>query len=53
MKFKLILFAIAIAFTTQSISAQTVDEILSNYYENTGGIDNWKAFKRSEDESLN
>lgn len=23
--------------------AQTVDEILTNYFENTGGLDNWKA----------
>lgn len=34
-------------FIAGGISAQdvTVDEILNNYFENTGGLDNWKALK--------
>lgn len=35
-------FILAITATTQ---AQTADEILTNYFENTGGTDNWKAIK--------
>ncbi len=27
------------------IQAQTADEILANYFENTGGLDNWKALE--------
>jgi outer membrane lipoprotein-sorting protein len=33
--------AIAITFT----QAQTADEILNKYFENTGGLDKWKALK--------
>ena len=36
---------IATFFAIQLASAQTVDEIIANYFENTGGIDNWKALK--------
>ena len=39
---------LAIAFLlVGSVSAQdvTVDEILNNYFENTGGLENWKALK--------
>ena len=41
---KLMLFAVAVlfAFATQ---AQTVDEIINKYIENTGGKDKWKALK--------
>lgn len=28
-----------------SINAQTVDEIISNYFENTGGIENWEKIE--------
>lgn len=27
------------------VSAQTVDEIINNYFENTGGIENWKKLE--------
>ncbi len=35
----LLLFALLSVFTAQ---AQTADEILAKYFENTGGLDNWK-----------
>ncbi|WP_350285911.1 outer membrane lipoprotein-sorting protein [uncultured Croceitalea sp.] len=35
--FTLLIFTVAI-----SVQAQTADEIIDNYFENTGGIDNWK-----------
>lgn len=38
---KLVLFVIAAGLFTNS-NAQTVEEILTNYYENTGGIENWQ-----------
>jgi outer membrane lipoprotein-sorting protein len=38
---QLVLVALIISFTTQT-QAQTVDEILANYYENIGGLENWK-----------
>jgi len=41
-KFIFSLMAVAVAFFAQ---AQTVDEILDKYFENTGGIDKWKALK--------
>ncbi len=28
--------------STQSVTAQTADEIINNYFENTGGLENWK-----------
>ena len=28
-----------------SFNAQTVDEIIENYIENTGGADNWRKVK--------
>ena len=28
-----------------SVNAQTVDEIISNYFENTGGIENWEKIE--------
>ena len=28
-----------------SINAQTVDEIISNYFENTGGVENWEKIE--------
>ncbi len=45
MKLKLILISLVTVFALQITTAQTVDEILKNYFENTGGIDNWKALK--------
>ena len=41
------LFAIArvLVGTTTNSFAQSVDEILTNFFENTGGLDNWKALK--------
>lgn len=41
------IFAIALltlAFTPIT-TAQTADEILANYFENTGGLENWKSLK--------
>ena len=37
---KLLAFALILFFGT-SLEAQTVDEIISNYFENTGGKENW------------
>ncbi len=45
MKLKLILVSLVAVFALQTTNAQTVDEIIANYLENTGGIDNWKALK--------
>jgi outer membrane lipoprotein-sorting protein len=45
MKLKFILFSLATFFATVSVTAQTVDEIINNYFENTGGADNWRAVK--------
>jgi len=40
------LLALALALLPlQAVQAQTADEIISNYLENTGGEDNWKAVK--------
>lgn len=41
-KFLLSLVAVAFAFVA---NAQTADEILAKYFENTGGLDKWKALK--------
>lgn len=42
-----LLLAIVALLATSTIFAQdiTVDEIIDGYFENTGGIDNWKAVK--------
>ena len=37
----LFLFALISLFTV-SINAQSVDEIIENYFENTGGAENWE-----------
>jgi outer membrane lipoprotein-sorting protein len=42
MKIKLVLSAIALTFAF-AIQAQTVDEIIAKYFENTGGIAKWKT----------
>jgi outer membrane lipoprotein-sorting protein len=44
MKYK-ILTIIALFFTSSFLYAQDVDEIIENYFENTGGLDNWKNLK--------
>lgn len=41
-KFLLSLVAVAFAFAA---NAQTADEILAKYFENTGGLDKWKALQ--------
>ena len=38
---------IAVAATV-SAQAQTADEIIANYFENTGGIDKWKALQTTK-----
>jgi outer membrane lipoprotein-sorting protein len=45
MKLKLTLVSLIAFFAIQATMAQTVDEVIDNYFENTGGIDNWKALK--------
>ena len=42
--FKLLTLALLISFAS-SVNAQTVDEILDNYFENTGGVDNWRKLE--------
>ena len=42
--FKLVLVALIVSISTQ-INAQTADEILANYYENIGGLENLKKIK--------
>src|SRR4051812_8558032 len=42
MKNKLLLILITIV-SSHVAQAQTVDEIITKYFENTGGIDKWKA----------
>jgi len=41
---KLLFVALVVSFSTQ-LSAQTADEIIANYFENTGGIDAWKSIE--------
>lgn len=40
---KIIALALLFIGTLTQTSAQTADEILNNFFENTGGLDNWKA----------
>ncbi len=42
--FKLLLVAFAFTAFAQ-VNAQTAEEIVANYFENTGGLDNWKKIK--------
>ena len=42
LKLFLTMAALALVIPAQ---AQTVDEILENYFENTGGVDAWKALE--------
>ncbi len=46
--FKKLFFLLVLTSTTFFMNAQTVDEILSNYFENTGGMDNWEKLKAQE-----
>ena len=42
------LFIILNIISFNHIQAQTADEILANYFENTGGLENWKKLKNSK-----
>ncbi|MEO1031222.1 MAG: outer membrane lipoprotein-sorting protein [Bacteroidota bacterium] len=42
--FKLIMLAFTFAITA-SVQAQTAEEIVANYFENTGGIDAWRKIE--------
>ncbi len=44
---KITIVAMICFFIASSVSAQdiTVDEIVNNYFENTGGLENWKALE--------
>ncbi len=42
--FKTLFIALTILMIAP-VSAQTVDEIINNYFENTGGIENWKKLE--------
>jgi len=44
MKLKLTLVVVAMGFVS-CLNAQTADEILAKYFENTGGIDKWEELK--------
>jgi outer membrane lipoprotein-sorting protein len=46
--FKKLLFLLVLTSSTFLMTAQTVDEILTNYFENTGGMDNWEKLKGQE-----
>jgi len=39
------LFCLLFAITLVPVNAQTADEIISNYFENTGGMDKWGALE--------
>jgi len=41
---KLLFFALLVSFSTQ-LNAQTADEIIANYFENTGGVEAWKSIE--------
>ncbi len=41
---KLFVAAAIISFSAMT-QAQTADEIISNYFENTGGMDKWNALE--------
>jgi len=45
MKKKTLLFFVAIVLFATTIHAQTAEEIIENYFENTGGIDKWKEME--------
>ena len=39
------LFILVTLICSYTINAQTVDEIIDNYFENTGGIENWEKIE--------
>lgn len=41
---KLLFIALIVGFSAQ-INAQTADEIIAKYFENTGGVENWQNIK--------
>lgn len=41
---KLLLVALVVSFSAQ-VNAQTAEEIIASYFENTGGEDNWRAIQ--------
>ncbi|MDA3906777.1 MAG: hypothetical protein PF484_11945 [Bacteroidales bacterium] len=41
---KLLFVALIVSFSTQ-INAQTADEIIANYFENTGGVEAWQKIE--------
>ena len=41
-KLNYLLLAAFMLIVSTSVNAQTVDEIIDNYMENTGGIENWE-----------
>ena len=43
MKLKFVLLTFVTIFASLTLSAQTADEIIDIYFENTGGIDNWNS----------
>ncbi len=43
---KTLSYLLVMLFLLVNVSfSQTVDEVISNYFENTGGLDNWKSLK--------
>ncbi len=47
MKFRITTLLCCLFFAT-SLQAQSVDDILKNYFENTGGLDKWKSLKSTK-----
>jgi len=43
-KVKLVVAIVSMAFTF-SVQGQTADEIINNYFENTGGLEKWKSIE--------
>lgn len=41
---KLLFVALVVSFSTQ-LNAQTADEIIANYFENTGGVEAWESIE--------
>lgn len=46
--FKKVFFLLVFASTTFFLQAQTAEEIIDNYFENTGGIDKWKKLQSQQ-----
>lgn len=49
---KQLAFLISLLFIFTNISAQSADEIINKYFENTGGVDNWNALTGVKFESI-